>query len=96
MFNIFKKKPKESPYLKIDENGQFDLVGEFNPEILADILFIMKQESFYPNAVEFLIKKYGQCDFTRRLMARVVEHNKERAEKAVIHPLDSWKGINEN
>lgn len=95
MFGLFTKKPKQPAYLKIDENGQFDLVGEFNPELLADILFIMKQETFYPNAVDFLVKKHGQCDFTRRLMTRVLENNKEKMEKAVIHPLDSWKGISE-
>jgi len=87
-----------TPYFKIDQNGMMDVVGDFNPETLADILFIIKQPDFLEKTIKYLSQKFAGTEFEERFMKRIEVQSglMKIIEEAFVHPLQSWKGLNEN
>lgn len=88
----------DAPYFKIDQNGMMDIVGDFNPETFADILYIITRPEFYNNAVKYFSTKYSGTDFEKKFLDRIEAQIKtiKNIEEAFVHPLQSWKGLNEN
>lgn len=89
---------EDTPFFKIDQNGIMDIVGDFDPETFADILFIISQPDFRSNAVKYFTNKYSGTDFEKKFLARIEIQTKtvKDIEEAFVHPLQSWKGVNEN
>lgn len=92
------KEENNVPFFKIDQNGMMDVVGDFNPETLADILYIMKQPDFHSKIVNYLLSKFDGTEFASKLLARIETQDKsiKVIEESFVHPLQAWKNIHEN